>query len=104
MESETSFVRTQRRVELSLAEGDKTVYLNSVPTVNFHFTLVILPDNTELDDAFGDLKSIALKSGSTVTTDTTFFNSGCFSKRVLLSSVDKISSLAYSLEMHKHQR
>jgi len=31
-----------------------------------------------------------------VTTGMTFFNSGCFSKSVLLSRVDMISSLAYT--------
>lgn len=73
------------------------MYLDSISTIDLHFTLVIFPNNTELDDAFRDLMSIAKEGTSTVTTDKTFFNSGRFSKRVLLSRVDKISSLAYSL-------
>jgi hypothetical protein len=35
------------------------MYLDSVSTIDLHFTLVIFPDNTELDDAFRDLASIA---------------------------------------------
>jgi hypothetical protein len=73
------------------------MYLNSVSAIDLHFTLVIFPDNTELNDAFRDLASIAKARISTVTTDKTFFNSGRFSKSVLLSRVDKISSLACSL-------
>jgi hypothetical protein len=73
------------------------MYLNTVSAIDFHFTLVILPDDAELDDALRNLKSVANKDGRTVTTETTFFKSGCFSKSVLLSRVDKISSLAYRL-------
>jgi hypothetical protein len=75
--------------------GDGSLYLNTVAAVDFHFTLVIFPDNAELNDTFRDLKSIANVRENTVTTETTFLNSGRFSKSVLLSRVDKISSLAY---------
>ena len=35
------------------------MYLDSVSTIDLHFTLVIFPNDTELDDAFRDLASIA---------------------------------------------
>jgi hypothetical protein len=35
--------------------------LNSITTVDFIFTFIILPDDSELDDSFGDLKFSFLK-------------------------------------------
>lgn len=43
MESETTLVRAQRRVEL-----------HTVALVDLAFALVILPNNTELNDSLGD--------------------------------------------------
>ena len=43
VESETALVRTQGRVEL-----------HTVPAVDLELALVIFPDDTELDDSFGD--------------------------------------------------
>ena len=41
MEPESSFIRSQSRIEL-----------HSVSPVNLHLSLIVLPDHTELDDAF----------------------------------------------------
>lgn len=76
------------------------MYLDSIAAVDFHFALVIFPDDTELNNSFGNLtKLIGMIGGaSTVTTERTFFNSGRFSKSELLSRVEIISSLAYWIE------
>jgi len=68
--------------------------LDAITTIDFHFAFVIFPNYSKLNDALGDLLSLAEMWGNTVITGTTFFNSGFFSKSVLLSRVDKISSLA----------
>lgn len=47
MESETTLVRTQGRVEL-----------NSVTTVDLDLSLVVFPGNSELDDSFRDLDNL----------------------------------------------
>lgn len=47
MESQTTLVRTQGRVEL-----------NSVTTVDLDLSLVVFPGNSELDDSFRDLNDL----------------------------------------------
>jgi hypothetical protein len=51
MESETTLVGTKSRVEL-----------DTVTTVKFEITLVVFPDNTELDDTLGDLNDFQAAS------------------------------------------
>lgn len=76
------------------------MYLDSIAAIDFHFALVIFPDDTELNNSFGNLTKLIgkIRGTSTVTTERTFFNSGRFSKSVLLSRVEIISSLAYWIE------
>ena len=96
METKTTLVGSDCGIELQLAiAAGKGSCLNSIATVDLHFAFIIFPNDTELDDSFGDLAVRAFpEGGRTVTTESTFFNSGFFSKSVLLSKVEMISSLA----------
>ena len=61
MESKTTLVRPECGVELPLVMvSGKGLYLNSVATVDLHFAFIIFPDDTELDESFGDLPISAI--------------------------------------------